>query len=190
MEFIETRLTGCRLIRATPIGDDRGFFTRTFCAREFSDHGLNAHLAQASYSFNRRRGTLRGLHFQASPAMEDKLVRCVRGAIFDVMVDVRPGSTTFGQWFGCELSESNHLQLHSVRGFAHGFQTLTDDCAVIYHISQFYEADKSAGVRWDDPQIGVVWPMPPVELAPRDRTLPLLRDLDHTLLRNFDGSIS
>jgi dTDP-4-dehydrorhamnose 3,5-epimerase len=190
MEFIETKLPGCRLIRTTPIGDDRGFFTRTFCAREFLDHGLDPCVAQASYSFNRRRGTLRGLHFQASPAMEDKLVRCMRGAIFDVMVDIRLGSPTFGRWFGCELSEANHLQVHSVRGFAHGFQTLTEDCLVVYHISQFYEADKSAGVRWDDPELGVAWPMPPVGLTPRDRALPLLCDLDTTLLCGFCGLAS
>lgn len=189
MEYIETELPGCRVIRTNPVGDERGFFVRTFCAREFSDNGLDPCVAQASYSFNRRRGTLRGLHFQASPAMEDKLVRCMRGAIFDVMVDIRPSSPTFGRWFGCELSESNHLQLHSVRGFAHGFQTLTDDCLVAYHISQFYEAGKAAGIRWDDRQIGVAWPMPPVDLSPRDRALPLLRDVDAALLLGFDGSV-
>jgi dTDP-4-dehydrorhamnose 3,5-epimerase len=114
--------------------------------------------------------------------MEDKLVACVRGAIFDVMVDIRPSSPTFGRWFGCELSESNRLQLHSARGFAHGFQTLTDDCLIAYHISQFYDPDRSAGIRWDDPDIGIVWPRPPVELSPRDQALPLLREVDPKLL--------
>ncbi|SON54427.1 dTDP-4-dehydrorhamnose 3,5-epimerase [Hartmannibacter diazotrophicus] len=185
MEFLPTKLSGCSLIRMQPVGDSRGYFVRTFCAREFSEHGIEPHLAQASYSFNARRGTLRGLHFQAAPAMEDKLVRCIRGAIFDVMVDIRPGSPTFGDWVGYELSDSNHLQLHSVRGFAHGFQALTDDCIVAYHIAQFYEADKSAGIRWDDPDIGVEWPLEPTDQSPRDLQLPLLKDIDQERLMPY-----
>lgn len=185
MEFLPTGLDGCSLIRMKPIGDQRGFFVRTFCAREFEEAGLNPYLAQASYSYNARKGTLRGLHFQAHPAMEDKLVRCVRGAIFDVMVDIRPGSPTFGKHFACELSDTNHLQLYSARGFAHGFQALTDDCMVAYQIAQFYEGDKSAGVRWNDPQIGIEWPLEPTDQSPRDLQLPLLKDVDRATLQDF-----
>jgi dTDP-4-dehydrorhamnose 3,5-epimerase len=190
MEFIDTALSGCRLIRMKPAGDARGYFVRTFCAREFAEHGINPELAQASYSFSARRGTLRGLHFQAVPLMEDKLVRCVLGAIFDVMVDIRPGSPTFGRWVGYELTDSNYMQIHSVQGFAHGFQALTDDCIVAYHIAQFYEPAKTAGVRWDDPDIGVAWPGAPVDQSPRDLTLPRLSEIDHALLMPFKGASS
>lgn len=188
MEFLPTGLDGCSLIRMKPVGDARGFFVRTFCAREFEEAGLNPFLAQASYSFNARKGTLRGLHFQAHPAMEDKLVRCVRGAILDVMVDIRPGSPTFGKHFACELSQDNHLQLYSGRGFAHGFQALTDDCMVAYQIAQFYEADKSAGIRWNDPQIAIEWPLAPADQSPRDLQLPFLADVDPEMLIGFDES--
>lgn len=182
MEFHRTELDGCTLIRMAPHGDERGFFVRTFCADEFAAQGLNPALAQASYSYTARRGTIRGLHFQAAPALEDKLVRCVRGAILDVMVDIRPLSPTFGRWVGYELSESNHLQIHAVQGFAHGFQALTDDCIVAYHIAQFYEPTKTAGVRWNDPQVGVDWPLPPVDQSARDLGLPLLADIDRETL--------
>jgi dTDP-4-dehydrorhamnose 3,5-epimerase len=182
MEFIKTKLEGCFLIRTKPQGDQRGYFVRTFCAREFVEHGLNPELAQSSYSFNRQAGTLRGLHFQASPKMEDKLVRCMRGSIFDVMVDIRPYSATFGQWVGYELSDSNHLQLHSVQGFAHGFQTLTDDCIVAYHIGEFYDADKTAGIRWDDPEIAINWPISPTDQSPRDLSLPFLSQINPAFL--------
>ena len=155
---------------------------RSFCAREFAEHGLNASVAQTSLSCNAEKGTLRGLHFQSHPAMEDKLVSCLRGAIFDVMVDLRPSSPTFGRWHGTELSETDHLQLWSSKGFADGFQTLTDDCLVAYTIAQFYEPERSAGVRWDDPDIAVAWPLPPVNQSPRDLALPLLKSLDHSLL--------
>ncbi len=182
MEFVKTKLEGCTLIRTVLHGDQRGYFARTFCANEFVEYGLNPVLAQASYSFNKQRGTVRGLHFQASPVLEDKLVRCLRGAIFDVMVDIRPNSKTFGQWYGHELSETNNLQLHSVQGFAHGFQTLTDDCIVGYHIAQFYDPDKTSGIRWDDPKIGITWPEAPVDLSPRDLSLPFLAGVDYKTL--------
>jgi dTDP-4-dehydrorhamnose 3,5-epimerase len=185
MEFLETPLRGCTLIRMNPLGDDRGYFVRTFCGREFSAQGLNPTVAQTSSSFSARRGTLRGLHFQAHPVMEDKLVRCVRGAIFDVMVDIRPGSPTFGRWVAYELSDSNHLQLYASQGFAHGFQTLSDNCVVVYQMSQFYEAEKTAGLRWDDPDIGVAWPLAPTEQSPRDLDLPRLSAIDPALLLPF-----
>lgn len=190
MRFEATSLPGVTLIRSQPIGDSRGHFVRTFCAREMVAHGLNPDLAQASQSFNVKRGTLRGLHFQARPVMEDKLVRCIRGAIFDVMVDIRPGSPTFGNWVGYELSEENQRQLYAPRGFAHGFQTLTDDCTVSYYIAQFYEPAKASGIRFDDPDIGVKWPLPPVEQSPRDLGLPFLRDMDRELLMPFEEPVA
>ncbi len=186
MEFIKTTLQGCTLIKNIPQGDERGYFTRTFCANEFKEHGLNTTLAQASYSFSKRSGTVRGLHFQAAPIMEDKLVRCLRGAIFDVMVDIRLNSPTFGQYYSHELSETNNYQLHSVQGFAHGFQTLTDDCVVAYHIAQFYDSNKTSGIRWDDPEIGIVWPQNAVDHSSRDLNLPFLSNIDSNLLINFN----
>jgi dTDP-4-dehydrorhamnose 3,5-epimerase len=189
MQFIDTGLAGCKLIQMNTRGDSRGYFVRTFCAREFEAAGLNAFLAQASYSFSQRRGTLRGLHFQAHPSMEDKLVRCARGAIFDVAVDVRPGSPTYGRWLGYELSEANHLQLYIPQGFAHGFQTLADDCVVSYQMSQFYEPERTAGLRWDDPDIGVAWPLTPTDQSPRDLQLPRLAEIDPTTLRPFTAAL-
>lgn len=185
MQIKTTSLADCYLIEMQTIGDERGYFARTFCAREFRDHGLNPELAQASISFNRDKGTLRGLHYQKHPVMEDKLVRCLKGAIFDVMVDIRPGSPTYGQWYGAELTESNGLQLYSAAGFAHGFQTLTQDTVVAYHIAQFYEPELTAGVRWSDPDIGVNWPLPAQNQSPRDLDLPLLNELDPSGLLSF-----
>jgi dTDP-4-dehydrorhamnose 3,5-epimerase len=182
VRFHKTTIPDVILIEMEPVGDARGHFVRTFCAREMAAHGVNPVLAQASQSFNAEKGTLRGLHFQTHPAMEDKLVRCIQGAIFDVMVDLRPGSPTYGQWVGYELSDKNNLQLYASAGFAHGFQALTDDVTVSYHIGQFYEPGRSAGVRFDDPQIAVAWPLAPVALSPRDLALPLLAEIDPVLL--------
>lgn len=190
MKFTSTGIIGCFLIELELLGDDRGYFARTFCAREFAEHGLNSGLAQASISYSRERGTLRGLHFQQYPAMEDKLVRCLKGAIFDVMVDIRPGSPTYGKWFAAELSEANNMQLFGAAGLAHGFQTLTDDVVLSYHIAQFYESDKAAGIRWDDPDIGIDWPLPPVNQSPRDLILPSLADVDPGVLQSFRVTVA
>lgn len=187
MRFVETSLAGCFVVQTEPIADDRGSFARTFCARTFAEQGLNPTLAQASLSLNRQAGTLRGLHFQAHPAMEDKLVRCERGAVFDVAVDLRPGSPTFGQWIGEELTPANGRQLYIPKGFAHGFQTLEPDSAVFYHIAQFFEPGLTAGVAWNDPDIGVAWPLPPRAQSPRDLALPPLADVDRALLMPFGG---
>ena len=185
MKFHKTMIPEVVLIETQQVGDARGHFVRTFCAREMAAYGINPALAQASQSYNAEKGTLRGLHFQSHPAMEDKLVRCIRGAIFDVMVDLRPGSPTFGRWVGAELGESNGLQLYAPKGFAHGFQALTSDVTVGYHIAQFYEPQRAAGVRFDDPEIGVAWPLPPANLSPRDLALPLLSALERTLLTPY-----
>jgi dTDP-4-dehydrorhamnose 3,5-epimerase len=178
------------LIEPSPISDDRGFFIRLFDAASFAAQGMAGAVAQTSLSFNTARGTLRGLHFQAHPRPEDKLVRCGRGRIFDVAVDVRPGSPTFGQWFGTELSDGNNLQLFIPAGFAHGFQALTDEAVVLYQISTPYEAALSAGLRFDDPDVAIEWPLEPVNLSPRDQALPRLRDLSADILTSFDPSSS
>ncbi len=177
MKFLETSLEGCRLLHMDRSGDSRGYFARTFCALEFAAAGIQAPLAQSSLSYNQARGTLRGLHFQKHPQMEGKLVRCVRGAVFDVMVDLRFGSPTFGKWYGAELTEDNDLQLYSEPGFAHGFQTLTTDAIVSYHITRFYDGSLSAGVRWDDPNISIDWPLAPTIQSERDLQLPSLTQI-------------
>lgn len=187
MRFTETALTGCFVVDIEPIADDRGFFARTFCARTFAERGLNPELAQASLSFNRRAGTLRGLHFQAFPALEDKLVRCDRGGVFDVVVDLRPGSPTFGQWISEELTAANGRQLYIPKGFAHGFQTLKPDTVVSYQIAQFFEPALTAGIVWNDPDVGVAWPLPAVAQSERDLALPRLAELDRSLLVRVDG---
>jgi len=188
MIFHETPLAGCVVVERQPHGDDRGYFVRTFCEQEFAAHGLPMKIAQTSLSFSAQKATLRGLHFQAAPLLEDKLVSCLKGTIFDVMVDLRPGSPTFGRWFGTELSESNNRLLWSAKGFAHGFQTLSEDCLVAYSIGEFYAAEKSAGVRWDDADIAVAWPLPPSNQSPRDLALPALKDLDLAQLVGSGGT--
>jgi dTDP-4-dehydrorhamnose 3,5-epimerase len=175
MQFRETALSGAYVIEPEPARDERGFFARTFCAREFSRLGLATELAQCSTSFNKSKGTLRGLHYQAAPHAEDKLVRATMGAVFDVIVDLRADSTTFGRWFGAVLSAENRRALYIPKGFAHGFQTLQDDSEVFYQISTFYEPASVRGLRWDDPDLAIAWPDPAhAILSERDRLLPLL----------------
>ena len=177
MKVVATPLEGCFVIEPAAMRDERGFFMRTFCATTFRTHGLNPAIDQTSFSFNHKRHTLRGMHFQAPPLMEDKLVRVVKGAIFDVAVDIRPGSKTFGQWFGQELTEDNFLALYIPQGFAHGFLTLTDDAMVAYQIAQPYQADLAGGLNWSDPQVAIRWPHQPEVISQRDRDLPALKDL-------------
>lgn len=157
--------------------DERGFFARTVCAEEFERHGLNGHFVQQSVSWNLRRGTLRGLHFQAPPWEEEKLVRVTRGGLFDVIVDLRPSSSSFGQWFGLELSADNRRQLFVPKGVAHGFQTLVDDTEVLYEMTIPFHPEAAQGVRWDDPELRISWPMAKAArglglMSPRDMTLP------------------
>ncbi|QDL98674.1 dTDP-4-dehydrorhamnose 3,5-epimerase [Rhodopseudomonas palustris] len=177
MKIVPTPLDGCFVIEPEPFRDERGFFMRTFCATTFRERGLNPEIDQCSFSFNQRRHTLRGMHFQAAPRMEDKLVRVVQGAIYDVAVDIRPGSKTFGQWFGQELTADNHLALYIPQGFAHGFLTLSDEAMVAYQIAQPYQADLARGLNWNDAQVGIVWPHPPEVISARDAVLPGLGDL-------------
>ncbi len=154
------------------IEDERGFFARSFCAGEFAEHGLAAPTSQCSVSFNARHGTLRGLHFQAAPHDEEKLVRCTAGAIFDVAVDLRLGSATRLQWFGTELSAGNHRALYIPKGFAHGFVTLADATEVLYMISVPHAPGFGRGVRWNDPAFAIDWPVQPVVISARDAAYP------------------
>ena len=172
MIYNYTQISGVILIESERQSDPRGYFARTYCAEEFRDLGLCAQFAQCSTSFNATRGTLRGLHYQAAPAAEAKLVRCVQGALFDVAVDIRPESPTFGQWFGAPLTAANGHMLYIPEGCAHGFQTLVDDTEILYQISVPYEADLSRGIRWDDPEIAIDWPQKEAILSERDQTLP------------------
>lgn len=172
MRFLPAAFPGAYVIEPEPAHDDRGFFARTFCAREFSQLGLEAEFVQCSTSFNARRGTLRGLHYQREPAAEAKLVRCTAGAILDVMVDVRPGSPTFGRHFSVELTAGNRLALYVPPGFAHGFQTLEDATEVLYQISEYHAPEQAAGIRFDDPRLGLRWPLPVTAISERDRRWP------------------
>jgi dTDP-4-dehydrorhamnose 3,5-epimerase len=168
MQFQPTKLRGVVVVEPTPSADERGFFARTWCRETFAAHGLSAELSQCSVSFNHRKGTLRGLHYQAAPFEEAKLVRCTHGAIFDVAVDVRAGSPTFGEWVGLELSARNRRMLFVPEGVAHGFMTLEDDSEVFYQISKPYRPEAARGIRWDDPTLAIAWPLAPTVVSERD----------------------
>jgi len=155
--------------------DDRGFFARTFCRREFENHGLSSELVQCSSSFNRKRGTLRGMHYQVKPYEEAKLVRCTAGAVYDVIVDLRPAPPRFRRWLAVELSAANRRMLYIPAGFAHGFQTLEDASEVFYQVSQYYSEDYARGLRWDDPAIAIQWPLADPILSKRDLTHPCFK---------------
>ena len=169
MIFSRTSLEGAYVIEIEPREDERGFFARAWCLREFAEHGLSSELVQASIAWSRRKGTLRGLHFQHPPHAETKVVRCTRGAIYDVIVDLRPSSPTHRQWLGVELTAENRRMLYVPEGFAHGYQTLADDTEIFYQVSAFYAPEAEGGVRWDDPSFGIEWP---------DSESPLLSDKD------------
>jgi dTDP-4-dehydrorhamnose 3,5-epimerase len=158
MRFIQTPLPGAWVIELEQLEDERGWFARSFDPEEFQAHGLEPTVAQCNVSFNTRRGTLRGMHYQADPHGESKLVRCVRGAIFDVAVDLRGDAPTRCQWHGVELTAENRLAYYIPAGFAHGFQTLTDDCEVLYQMGHRYVPEATRGVRFDDPAFGIEWP--------------------------------
>jgi dTDP-4-dehydrorhamnose 3,5-epimerase len=176
MKFSKTSLAGLWVIDLELREDERGFLARTFCENEFSEHGLNTRWPQCNLTQTKKRGMIRGMHFQSSPRPEVKLVRCAAGAIFDVAVDVRPNSPTFGKWEGYELTAQNRRMLYIPGGFAHGFQCLADNSEVFYQMSEFFFADLSRGVRWNDPTVGIKWPLPDPILSERDKNLPLLAD--------------
>lgn len=175
MKFLPTPLAGAFVVELVRMEDERGFFARSFCQDEFRALGLNPSITQCNISWNRRAGTLRGLHYQERPHEEAKLVRCTRGAVWDVVVDLRDGSPTRLRWHAVELSARNRLALYVPEGFAHGFQTLQDDTEVLYQMSESYRPDLARGVRWDDPTLGITWPVSDPVISERDRTYPLLR---------------
>jgi dTDP-4-dehydrorhamnose 3,5-epimerase len=158
VKFTETRLKGAYIIEPEPIEDERGFFARSWCQQEFDVRGLNPNLVQCNISFNKKKGILRGMHYQVAPHEEAKLVRCTKGAIYDVIIDLCPDSSTFKQWIAVELTAKNHKMLYIPEGFAHGFQSLIDNTEVFYQMSEFYHPECARGVRWDDPAFKIEWP--------------------------------
>lgn len=175
MIFKPSPLAGAYLLDLMKIEDDRGFFARSYCKNEFDEVGLNSRIAQCNVSYNRNKGTLRGMHFQSEPFQEAKVVRCTRGVIWDVIIDLRIDSPTYLKWHGVELNAESHLALYVPEGFAHGFQTLVDDSEVLYMMSEFYQPNAARGVRWDDPAVAIDWPVPNPSMSQRDRDYPLLQ---------------
>ncbi len=181
MLFNKTPLDGAYTIDLEKRGDDRGFFARLFCEKEFAAAGLETRFVQINNSTSAKRGTLRGMHFQLPPASEVKVVRCIKGALYDVIVDLRPDSPTFKRWFGAELSAENRRMMYVPRGFAHGFITLADETEAFYLVSAFYAPDCERGLRFDDPAIGIEWPLPPTEMSEKDKNWPNLDPAFHGL---------
>jgi dTDP-4-dehydrorhamnose 3,5-epimerase len=176
MIFIETKLKGAYIVDLEKRGDQRGFFARAWCQQEFETHSLVARVAQTNVSFSNFKGTLRGMHYQATPYAETKLVRCPRGAIYDVIIDLRPDSPTYKQWLGVELTDENYRMLYVPEQFAHGFITLVDKVEVTYHVSQFYTPGAERGVRWNDPAFSITWPTEVQVISDKDTHWP-----DYTL---------
>jgi dTDP-4-dehydrorhamnose 3,5-epimerase len=172
MKFVETPIPGAYVVDLERLEDNRGFFARSWCEQEFESHGLVPHLSQVSVSYNRWKGTLRGLHYQVTPHEEQKLVRCTRGSAFDVLVDVRRDSPVLGRWFSIELTMENRRAVYIPAGIAHGFQTVEDDTELLYLISSPYNPDAARVLRWDDATVGVVWPIPEAILSTRDAVAP------------------
>jgi len=173
----DTELPGVCLLDLEPAEDARGYLVRMFCESTFASRGLNTTWVQTNLSRTLSRGMLRGLHYQRPPMAEVKLIQCVTGAVYDVIVDVRRSSPTFGRWLGIELSEQNHTAIYVPEGYAHGFQCLVDDCRIHYHMSSPYSAALAAGVRWDDPLLGIPWPLAISAVSERDATLPFLAEI-------------
>jgi dTDP-4-dehydrorhamnose 3,5-epimerase len=168
MVFSETRIPGAFLIDLEKRGDERGFFARAFCAKEFTACGLITRFVQVNNSLSAQKGTLRGMHYQLAPTAETKMVRCIRGALYDVILDLRPGSPTFGQSFGAELSAENRRMLYVPKGFAHGFITLADDTEAFYLVDEFYDPACERGIRWNDPKFKIAWPLQPTVVSEKD----------------------
>ncbi|MDW7981063.1 MAG: dTDP-4-dehydrorhamnose 3,5-epimerase [Verrucomicrobiales bacterium] len=172
MKFIETPLKGAYVIELDPRADERGWFARFFCKQEFEQHGLCNNIVQINNSFSKHKGTLRGMHYQVPPRAEDKIVRCIRGAFYDVIVDLRPDSPTFLQHFGIELNAENRKMLFVPKGFAHGFLTLVDETEALYLVTEFYSPQHERGLRYNDPKLGIKWPFEPVVISQKDRQHP------------------
>lgn len=172
MIFTAAPIVGAFVVDLDPISDSRGFFARSFCAREFQEYGLDPNVVQCNVSFNAHRGVLRGIHYAVPPAAEAKLVRCTAGAIYDVIVDLRRGSLSYREWFGIELTAENHRMLYIPEGVGHGFQTLTDGAEVSYQMSEYYVPEASRTALWNDPAFGIVWPIQQPIMSEKDRSAP------------------
>jgi dTDP-4-dehydrorhamnose 3,5-epimerase len=179
MIFTETKLKGAFIIEIKQLSDERGFFGRSWCKREMEDHGLNGNVVQSNTSFSKAKGTIRGMHYQKHPYEETKLMRCTKGAIYDVIIDLRKDSPTFKQWIGLELTEDNYKMLYVPEKFAHGFITLTDNSEVTYLVTQFYTPGAEAGIRFDDPNFNIEWPVPVKVVSEKDIAHP---DFDSSVL--------
>ena len=179
MKFLPTILDGSFIIQLDPVKDERGWFARFFCKKEFLTIGHDKEWVQMNHSFSKKKGTLRGMHFQKSPYSEIKLVRCIHGSVFDVIIDLRKDSPTFLKWFGAELSAENKLMMYIPEGFAHGFQTLEGNTDLLYMHTAFYSPDAESGLKYDDPQINISWPLEVSEIS--------FRDNNHDLLEKFNG---
>ena len=172
MKFTETELQGAFVVDLEFHQDHRGGFARSFCAREFAEHGLKPTVAQCNVSFNYHKGTLRGMHYQLAPAAESKLIRCTQGAIYDAIIDLRPDSSTYMRHFGIELSADNHRALYVPEMFAHGYLTLTDDTEIYYQVGEFYSPGYERGIRYDDPAFSIEWPLPVTVISEKDKNWP------------------
>lgn len=170
MIFQKTKLQDAYLIEIEKRSDQRGFFARMWCRKEFEDHGLVSQVVQTNISYNIKKGTIRGMHFQIDPYQETKLVRCTRGAIYDVIIDLRADSPTYGEWTGVELSADNYRMIYVPKNFAHGFQTLADDTEVTYQVTEFYTPGAERGLRYDDPAFGIIWPLPVSVISEKDKS--------------------
>ena len=175
MIFTETDLKGAYIIEPEKVEDDRGFFSRTMEKKKFLEVGLDIELFQSNISFNKQKGTIRGIHYQKAPYEEVKLVRCTQGKIFDIIIDLRPSSTTYKDWFGIELSSDNYKMMYIPKGFAHGFQTLEDNTEMFYQMSDCYMPEAARGVLWDDKDIGIKWPLTPTKISKKDLSYGPLR---------------
>lgn len=174
MNFVETPIAGAYYIELEPFLDERGLFARTFCQKELAQIGFHKQIVQINHSVTRQKGTIRGMHYQLPPASETKIIRCVQGKVFDVMVDIRSGSPTFKQWCGVELSKDNMRMVYIPEGFAHGFQTLTDNTELIYHHSAFYNHELEQGLRFNDVALSIKWPLPIGPISTKDQGYPLI----------------
>jgi len=179
MKFLETKLKGAYVIELEKNEDGRGFFGRSFCKNEYATLGLNNDVVQINNSFNKYKGTLRGMHYQLFPKQEDKIVRCIKGAIYDVIIDLRVESKSFCEWFGIELNETNRKTLYVPKGFAHGFISLVDNSELLYLTTEYYSPAFERGIRWDDPKFNIKWPIIPVEISEKDNAHPLFNQEYH-----------
>lgn len=186
MKFYPTPLRDAHLIELEKRGDDRGFFARVFCTDEFARAGLEMRFVQINNSLSAQKGTLRGLHYQLTPAAEVKVVRCIRGALFDLILDIRPGSPTFGRWYGAELSAENRLMMYVPRGFAHAILTLADDTEALYLVSAAYSPQNERGIRWNDPKFSIDWPITPQVISDKDTGWPDFDPVFHGIERFRD----